>query len=79
MKLVIKRVVAAVVFAGILLGVVNAVGFFARPIDVEADNMNYLYKEDKDKFYFIINSWKKENISKECEWVIKHGSRNVKE
>lgn len=48
MKLVIKRVVAAVVFAGILLGVVNAVGFFVRPIDVEADNMSYLYKEDKD-------------------------------
>ncbi len=44
-----------------------------------ANNLNDLYKEDKDKFYFIINSWKKENISKECEWVIKHGSRNVKE
>lgn len=44
-----------------------------------ANNLNDLYKEDKDKFYFIINSWKKENISKECEWVIKHGSRNIKE
>lgn len=48
MKLVIKRVIAAVVFAGILLGLINSVGFFVRPIDVEADNMSYLYKEDKD-------------------------------
>lgn len=43
-----------------------------------ANNLNDLYKEDPDKFYFIIDTWKKENISKECEWVIKHGSRNVK-
>ena len=44
-----------------------------------ANNLNDLYKEDPDKFYLIIDTWKKENISKECEWVIKHGSRNVKE
>ena len=44
-----------------------------------ANNLNDLYKEDPDKFYFIINKWKSDNISKECEWVIKHGSRNVKE
>ena len=43
-----------------------------------ANNLNDLYKEDPDKFYLIIDTWKKENISKECEWVIKHGSRNVK-
>lgn len=44
-----------------------------------ANNLNDLYKEDPDKFYLIIDTWKKENISKECEWVIKYGSRNVKE
>ena len=44
-----------------------------------ANNLNDLYKEDSNKFYLIIDTWKKENISKECEWVIKHGSRNVKE
>jgi len=43
-----------------------------------ANNLNDLYKEDKDKFNFIINTWKTEkNISKECEWVIKHGSRTA--
>lgn len=43
-----------------------------------ANNLNDLYKEDKDRFYYIINTWKKDdNISKECEWVIKHGSRNL--
>ena len=43
-----------------------------------ANNLNDLYKEDKDKFYFIVNTWKTDNISKECEWIIKHGSRNIK-
>ena len=43
-----------------------------------ANNLNDLYKEDADKFYFIIDAWKKESPSKECEWIIKHGSRNVK-
>ena len=43
-----------------------------------ANNLNDLYKEDADKFYFTINAWKKESPSKECEWIIKHGSRNVK-
>lgn len=43
-----------------------------------ANNLNDLYKEDEEKFYFIINNWKTDdNISKECEWVIKHGSRNA--
>ena len=36
------------------------------------------FNEDKDKFNFIINTWKTDkNISKECEWVIKHGSRTA--
>ena len=43
-----------------------------------ANNLNDLYKEDADKFYFITDAWKKESPSKECEWIIKHGSRNVK-
>ena len=42
-----------------------------------ANNLNDLYKEDREKFYFIINTWKTDSISKECEWIIKHGSRNV--
>ena len=43
-----------------------------------ANNLNDLYKEDKDKFNFIINTWKTDKaISKECEWVIKHGSRTA--
>ncbi len=41
------------------------------------NNLNDLYKEDQEKFYYIINSWKKGEISKACQWVIKHGSRNV--
>lgn len=43
-----------------------------------ANNLNDLYKEDEDKFYFVINTWKSKPLSKECEWIIKHGSRNVK-
>ncbi|MBJ8349493.1 hypothetical protein JHK64_02450 [Streptococcus sp. CSL7508-lung] len=43
-----------------------------------ANNLNDLYKEDEEKFYFIINNWEKGEVSKECQWVIKHGSRNVK-
>lgn len=44
-----------------------------------ANNMNDLYKESPEKFYEIIDEWKKEEMSKACEWIIKHGSRNVKE
>lgn len=42
-----------------------------------ANNLNDLYKEKSEKFYEIINAWEKEEMSKECRWVIKHGSRNV--
>lgn len=42
-----------------------------------ANNLNDLYKESPDKFYFIIDTWEKETVSKECEWIIKHGSRNI--
>lgn len=43
-----------------------------------ANNLNDLYKEYPEKFYTIVESWKSQAMSKECEWVIKHGSRNVK-
>ncbi len=42
------------------------------------NNLNDLYKEDARKFYYIVDNWSKGEISKECKWVIKHGSRNVK-
>ncbi len=42
------------------------------------NNLNDLYKEDEEKFYYIINQWSKGEISKECQWIIKHGSRNIK-
>ena len=42
-----------------------------------ANNLNDLYKENPEKFYDIINKWQDGQISKECEWIIKHGSRNI--
>ena len=42
-----------------------------------ANNLNDLYKENPEKFYEIVNKWQDGKISKECEWVIKHGSRNI--
>lgn len=44
-----------------------------------ANNLNDLYKEDPEKFYKIMDRWKKGKVSKECEWIMKHGSRNVRE
>ena len=43
-----------------------------------ANNLNDLYKEAPDRFEWILSKWKLENPSKECEWIMKHGSRNVK-
>ncbi|RRD92324.1 DNA alkylation repair protein [Clostridiales bacterium COT073_COT-073] len=43
-----------------------------------ANNLNDLYKEDPEKFYRIIDDWHKGELSKECKWVIRHGSRNIK-
>lgn len=43
-----------------------------------ANNMNDLYKEDSKKFYEIIAKWESEVMSKECKWIINHGSRNAK-
>ena len=42
-----------------------------------ANNLNDLYKENPEKFYDIVNKWQEGQISKEGEWVIKHGSRNI--
>lgn len=42
-----------------------------------ANNLNDLYKENPEKFYEIVNKWQEGQISKGCEWVIKHGSRNI--
>ncbi|MBA5729274.1 DNA alkylation repair protein [Aerococcaceae bacterium INB8] len=41
-----------------------------------ANNLNDLYKESPDKFAIVIQRWKK-NPSDECQWIMKHGSRNV--
>lgn len=43
-----------------------------------ANNLNDLYKESPDRFEWILSKWESENPSKECEWIMKHGSRNVK-
>ena len=43
-----------------------------------ANNLNDLYKESPDRFEWMLSKWKSENPSKECEWIMKHGSRNVK-
>lgn len=43
-----------------------------------ANNLNDLYKENPEKFKFIVDSWTEESMSKSTKWIIKHGSRNVK-
>lgn len=53
MKLTIKRIVAAVVFLSILFQLINVVGFLARPLDADSDNVSYLYKEDKDSLNVV--------------------------
>lgn len=40
-----------------------------------ANNLNDLYKEDPEKFESILNRWNQEDVTKECAWIIKHGSR----
>lgn len=44
-----------------------------------ANNLNDLYKESPEKFYAIIERWESAELSKACEWVIKHGSRNIRQ
>lgn len=40
-----------------------------------ANNLNDLFKEDEERFNYIIEKWQSDDMSKECEWIIKHGSR----
>lgn len=42
-----------------------------------ANNLNDLYKEDPEKFDYIVDLWTSEPMSKATQWIIKHGSRNV--
>ena len=42
-----------------------------------ANNLNDLYKEDPEKFNYIIDSWTKEPMTKATERIIKHGSRTA--
>lgn len=44
----IKRIIAAAVFVCLLGGMMTSVGHFWRPAEMDTDNLNYLYKEDKD-------------------------------
>ncbi len=48
MKVVIKRIIAAVVFICILVVSVNSLGYFFRPDDMNTESFDYLYKEDDD-------------------------------
>ena len=40
-----------------------------------ANNLNDLYKEAPDKFERILQTWKREDLSPSCAWIIKHASR----
>lgn len=40
-----------------------------------ANNLNDLYKENPEKFHYIISKWESLDMTKETEWIIKHGSR----
>ncbi len=42
------------------------------------NNLNDLYKIEPEKAMEIIDQWKREPLSKETEWIIKHGLRSVK-
>lgn len=53
MKLIVKRIVAAITFLCILLTLITKAGFLVRPLEVDADNMSYLYKEDKNSMNVV--------------------------
>lgn len=42
-----------------------------------ANNLNDLYKENPEKFHYIISKWESLDMTKETEWIIKHGSRTL--
>jgi 3-methyladenine DNA glycosylase AlkC len=41
------------------------------------NNLNDLFKEFPLKAEEIINDWMQDDLSKECQWVIKHGKRSI--
>lgn len=41
-----------------------------------ANNLNDLYKENSEKFNYIVNSWTEQSMSVATKWIIKHGSRS---
>lgn len=41
------------------------------------NNLNDLYKEDSQRFYELIHGWGTD-LSVHAQWIIKHGSRNIK-
>ncbi len=43
------------------------------------NNLNDLYKNYPEKANEIINAWRRKNISKTTEWIIKHGLRSLKD
>lgn len=43
-----------------------------------ANNLNDLYKENPEKFNYIVDSWTEESMSEATKWIIKHGSRSLK-
>lgn len=48
MKLVIKRILSAIVFWAIVIGLVIGIGPFFRPSDITDHIWSYFYREDKD-------------------------------
>lgn len=40
-----------------------------------ANSLNDLYKESPAKFEEIVSSWNSKEMTKQCLWIIKHGSR----
>jgi 3-methyladenine DNA glycosylase AlkC len=42
------------------------------------NNLNDLYKVDRKKAEEILRDWEAGEVSKSCEWVMKHGRRSLK-
>lgn len=43
-----------------------------------ANNLNDLYKYDKHKAQFIVDSWMKDHPTKETLWIVHYGSRSLR-
>lgn len=48
MKLIVKRIICAVVFWSIVLNLIMGIGFYLRPLDPDNDNWHYYYTEEDD-------------------------------